>query len=113
MNAIISGNTTLALAQRLELAAAIAIEQRKADQFHTRHRPTIDRTAQGPKMGVYVDGVLKLQTRDRSAIDEYADRKMRETLHVKGVGVVPRHNSVWVAKVNAGYNAEEPDHGAV
>jgi DUF971 family protein len=43
----------------------------------------------GKKMGVWVDGKLRLQSRDRDAIEEYASRRMRE-----------KHN-VWIAPVGS------------
>jgi hypothetical protein len=44
---------------------------------------------EGVKRGVWVDGKLRLQTRDETAIDEYAAKKMAE-----------RH-SVWVAPIGS------------
>lgn len=41
------------------------------------------------KMGVWVDGKLKFQSRDRAAIDAYAAKKMTE------------HHSVWVAPIGS------------
>lgn len=43
----------------------------------------------GKKLGVYVDGKLRLQTRDAEAAYEYAGRRMRE-----------KHN-VWIAPVGS------------
>ena len=43
------------------------------------------------KMGVWINGVLKLQTRDRDAIDNYAQRMMNDT---------HRYN-VWVAPIGS------------
>lgn len=41
------------------------------------------------KMGVWVDGKLKLQSRDRAAIDAYAEKRMDE------------QHSVWVAPIGS------------
>lgn len=60
-----------------------------AEQQIAKNLPAADIKPKGKKMGVYVDGVLRLQTHDRAAIDEYADKKMRE-----------RHN-VWIARVGS------------
>lgn len=44
----------------------------------------------GKKMGVWVNGKLKLQSRDRVAIENYAALKMRDS-----------RNSVWVAPIGS------------
>lgn len=48
-----------------------------------------EKVAVGKKMGVWVNGKLGLQTRNRDAIDDYAQRKMRE------------RNNVWVAPIGS------------
>lgn len=50
---------------------------------------TVTRAKPGKKLGVWVDGKLKLQNRDRATIDEYAAKRIAE-----------RH-SVWVAPVGS------------
>lgn len=55
----------------------------------------------GKRMGVWVDGVLKFQSRDRDEIDRYAAFKMKAyTKVIQGKAHVITHN-VWVAPIGS------------
>lgn len=82
---------------RLNLALSIAQARRAAED---RARKIAEQAEQEPskngrKLGVWINGKLRFQSRDADAIHEYAQRKMRDF-----------RNNVWLAPVGSFVEAD-------
>jgi hypothetical protein len=85
--------TSLGSARQAQLAIAIRRERaqaalRSANDAAEAEKPF---TPKGKKMGVWIDGKLRLQTRDRDAIDDFAARAVADK----------RNSGVWVAPIGS------------
>jgi hypothetical protein len=87
-NAALAGNG-LSLSSAVKLELALRAERISMETPVFLQEASKESKPAGKKMGVWVDGKLRLQSRDRDAIEEYAARRMREK------------HTVWVAPVGS------------
>jgi hypothetical protein len=82
--------TALNPGQQFRLAEILS-DQLIRDEFNAGPEAEKPFTPKGKKMGVWIDGKLRLQTRDRDAIDDFAARALADK----------RNNGVWVAPIGS------------
>lgn len=100
----VCGESSLSDVQHVQLAVILdklEAEVMEREGRYIKPMSTEQSHKPGKKMGVWVDGVLKLQTRDRDAIDDYAAKMVRPRTVVKdGKAYVTTHD-IWVAPIGS------------